>query len=106
MLAQSDSFVEQDEGWLHEHLWFSFLMCSVIKLAIIIFSDLVFYFQIYEWFSILYVIGNERKRNLTSLTRKSEENEKMSTNQFTLNEIKIKKYLLVAAIVVSGGYVG
>ena len=106
MLVQYNSFVDQDEGWLHEHLWFSFLVCSIIKLAIIIFSNLTFYFQIYEWFSILYVIGNERKRNLKSLTRKSEESERMSSNSFTFNEIKIKKYLLAAAIVVSSVYVG
>ena len=106
MLVQYNSFAEEDEGWLHEHLWFSFLVCSIIKLVIIIFSDLVFYFQIYEWFSILYVIRNERKRNLSSLAGKSEESERMSSNDFTLNEIKIKRRLLVAAIVVSCVYVG
>lgn len=105
VVVQFNSFVDQDEVWLHEHLWFSFLVCSLIKLEIIIFSNLVFYFQICEWFSILYVIRTERKSNLKSLARKSEESASVVTN-FTLNEIKIKKCLLVAAIAFSCVYVG
>ena len=87
-------------SWLYNNMWLTFAICSVIKFFQLLFFKTTFYLQVYEWFSIVFVIRYESRIAVKSLIYK---NYDRTLSKFTLKELKIRNififvYLLLVFI--------
>ena len=81
--------VKSDEGWLSQNIWLSFLIASIFKFIIQQGSFLILFFQIFEWFTIYFMIRFESMSAMRTVIFK---NYNKNDDQFNINEIKAKKF--------------
>ena len=57
----------REDQWLHKNIWFSVLICSIVKFVQIICIKSTYLMQVLEWFSILFVIKYESKEAIKNM---------------------------------------
>jgi hypothetical protein len=55
------------EQWIHKNLWFTVMVCSIIKFFQIVCIKSTYFLQVLEWFSILFVIKYESKEAIKKI---------------------------------------
>lgn len=75
---------ERTYSFITRKVWVSFLVESVLKLITMLTASLAYIYQIYEWFSILYLIRYESKSSIKTIIYRNHEEVKEGVSVFNL----------------------
>ena len=80
--------VQSDQAWLAHNLWLPFLVVSLLKFVIQQSSFTIFFGQVFEWFTIFFMI---RFESLSAMRTIMYKNYNKNDDKFNINEIRIRR---------------
>ena len=98
--------MQSDQDWLAHNLWLPFIVVSFLKFVIQQSSLSIFFGQVFEWFTIFFMIRFESLSAMRTIIYK---NYNKNDDMFNINEIKIRRVacaLMILMLFISSGQYG
>jgi len=99
-----DIYYKIEKSWFQENAWLSIFIISLMTMVVDLLYMVSCSLQVYEWFSIAFLINYEKNYNVESIMR-SLNNANLAKNAFNKKEIWIRRGLFLISLVIFGSWV-